>query len=310
MRHGARALARALYPLAAAAPAGAACWPAAAALAAAAPAPPPPAGPAWPPRRRASSSAAPPHGAARAILAALHGAEFQPVLEELRRERAAVSHAELVAEFRRAVPGADADAAAAACAALAAAGAVLRHGNTVFLRPGEVAAALRRVLPPAAGAAEAARARLDGAEGRLAELDGARAGAAAGARRRARLANLAFVAGLSAQWALLLRLTYWELSWDVIEPIGYFLSSASTVLAALWFLRAGREFNSGSFGERAASKYERRALAAAGYDAAEHARLRGEVERLRDALAVAAPPAEAPAAEAPAAGDPSETSQR
>jgi hypothetical protein len=41
---------------------------------------------------------------------------------------------------------------------------------------------------------------------------------------------------LVAQWSLFLRLTFWELSWDVMEPISYFFSSLWGILAYCYFL--------------------------------------------------------------------------
>ena len=41
---------------------------------------------------------------------------------------------------------------------------------------------------------------------------------------------------LVVQWSLFLRLTFWELSWDVMEPISYFFSSLWGILAYCYFL--------------------------------------------------------------------------
>jgi hypothetical protein len=38
------------------------------------------------------------------------------------------------------------------------------------------------------------------------------------------------------QWSLFLRLTFWELSWDVMEPISYFFSSLWGIVAYCYFL--------------------------------------------------------------------------
>ena len=44
------------------------------------------------------------------------------------------------------------------------------------------------------------------------------------------------LAFLIVQWGMLARLTFWELSWDVIEPITYFLGSGSTILFYCYFM--------------------------------------------------------------------------
>ena len=41
---------------------------------------------------------------------------------------------------------------------------------------------------------------------------------------------------LLVQWSLFLRLTFWELSWDVMEPISYFFSSLWGIVAYCYFL--------------------------------------------------------------------------
>ncbi len=55
-------------------------------------------------------------------------------------------------------------------------------------------------------------------------------------RRRTRTYLWAGLGFLVVQWGVLARLTFWELSWDVIEPITYFLGSATTVLLYCYFM--------------------------------------------------------------------------
>jgi hypothetical protein len=55
-------------------------------------------------------------------------------------------------------------------------------------------------------------------------------------RRRTRTYLWAGLGFLVVQWGVLARLTFWELSWDVIEPITYFLGSATTVLFYCYFM--------------------------------------------------------------------------
>lgn len=44
------------------------------------------------------------------------------------------------------------------------------------------------------------------------------------------------------QWVLFLRLTFWELSWDVMEPVCYFVSSAGGIAAYCYFLATHEDF--------------------------------------------------------------------
>lgn len=48
--------------------------------------------------------------------------------------------------------------------------------------------------------------------------------------------------GLSAQFVVLARLTWWEYSWDVIEPITWFVGSGNAILAYGFFMIYRRDF--------------------------------------------------------------------
>ena len=65
---------------------------------------------------------------------------------------------------------------------------------------------------------------------------------APGPRRRTRRLLWTGLAFLMVQWGMLARLTFWELSWDVIEPITYFLGSGTTILFYCYFMATREEF--------------------------------------------------------------------
>lgn len=44
------------------------------------------------------------------------------------------------------------------------------------------------------------------------------------------------------QWLIFLRLTFWELSWDVMEPVTYFTSSLFGICTYTYFIGTNREF--------------------------------------------------------------------
>lgn len=51
---------------------------------------------------------------------------------------------------------------------------------------------------------------------------------------------------LCVQLGAFIRLTFWELSWDVMEPIGFFVQLATGILAYAWFMLYGSEMTYGN----------------------------------------------------------------
>ncbi|WVZ56081.1 hypothetical protein U9M48_006661 [Paspalum notatum var. saurae] len=152
-------------------------------------------------------------------------------------------------------------------------GVVIVLGDAVFLRPDMVANAIASVIlpakqqqlapPRAAGDdAEARKARqdeLDAMESRKAAID-----AAASAQVRRELwCGLALVA---AQTLGFMRLTFWELSWDVMEPVCFYVTSLYFMSGYAFFMRTATELSfEGFFRSRFASR-QRRLMRARGFD--------------------------------------------
>lgn len=97
--------------------------------------------------------------------------------------------------------------------ALATSGSIFRHGNLVYLRPTEILSTLRRVLPQDVAAV---RTRLTETEQDLEILEEQRLQIVRKAGLRSKILNYTFFTAVLTQWLILFRLTYWELSWDVI----------------------------------------------------------------------------------------------
>ena len=114
--------------------------------------------------------------------------------------------------------------------ALAASGSILRHGNLVYTRPNEIADALRRVLPIDVSSVKEALQRV---EGDLSGLEAERSSIIGRARLRSKMVNYVFFTALAMQWGLLFRLTYWELSWDVIVSVLCHLSTTFKIVCSL-----------------------------------------------------------------------------
>lgn len=196
----------------------------------------------------------------------LHGvaaSKVLPEIERLRQEHSCISFHQLTARAAAAsgLPPADAE---AAVQSLARGGALLLNRRVAYLRPWEVVAALEAVLPSEASR-EQATARLAEARVRVAALEDAEGRARGRAQTKARLLAWGGLAALLGQWGLLFRLTFWELSWDVMEPISFFaVSGTSTLINYLWWMAMSTDFEYSAVNTAMRSRWEAAGLARAG----------------------------------------------
>ncbi|KAI3437428.1 Calcium uniporter protein [Psidium guajava] len=137
-------------------------------------------------------------------------------------------------------------------------GNVVVLGKTVLLRPDLVRKAiegLMQPLPPPPRCEE-----LEELEKQKAEID----------REAEHLVRRELWLGLGylvVQTAGFMRLTFWELTWDVMEPICFYLTSGYFMLGYAFFLRTSREPSfEGFFQSRLAAKQEK-LMRARGFDA-------------------------------------------
>ncbi|KAK7376831.1 hypothetical protein VNO80_02248 [Phaseolus coccineus] len=114
-------------------------------------------------------------------------------------------------------------------------GNVIVFGNSVFLRPEEVAKSIETLINQSiANPIDPRRKELEEMVKQKTTIDDK-------AKAQVR-AELYFGLGfLTIQTLGFMRLTFWELSWDVMEPICFFVTSIGFVLAYLFFLRTSTE---------------------------------------------------------------------
>ncbi|GAB4814847.1 hypothetical protein N2152v2_001893 [Parachlorella kessleri] len=107
-------------------------------------------------------------------------------------------------------------------------------------------------------------------------------------RRRVAWQRSAFKWGglalLSAHFGIFFRLTFWELSWDVMEPVAFLVSSFSGIIMYAWFMRTSSEFSWSDAEQRMVSRWEERAFRKANFDSQQYAKLRREVQRYSEML--------------------------
>uniref|UniRef100_A0A804LXV8 Calcium uniporter protein C-terminal domain-containing protein n=1 Tax=Zea mays TaxID=4577 RepID=A0A804LXV8_MAIZE len=91
---------------------------------------------------------------------------------------------------------------------------------------------------------------------------------------------------LVIQTAGFMRLTFWELSWDVMEPICFYVTSMYFMAGYAFFLRTKKEPSFEGFFESRFAAKQKRVMRARGFDLRRY-------EELRRACGVAAPPLQA-----------------
>ncbi|URE30516.1 hypothetical protein MUK42_17852 [Musa troglodytarum] len=129
-------------------------------------------------------------------------------------------------------------------------GAVIVWGDVVFLRPEEVAKAVETAMIPSVEEAERGE-ELRRMEETKAEIDRS----ATALVRRELWCGLGLMA---AQTAAFMRLTFWELSWDVMEPICFCVTSIYFMAGYAFFLATSREPSfEGFFESRFAARQKR-----------------------------------------------------
>ncbi|KAK1651801.1 hypothetical protein QYE76_069606 [Lolium multiflorum] len=135
-------------------------------------------------------------------------------------------------------------------------GVVIVLADAVFLRPDMVAKAIGSILPAparavAAGDEEARERELRAMEEQKAAIDAT----AAAQVRRELWCGLGL---LAAQTLGFMRLTFWELSWDVMEPICFYVTSIYFMSGYTFFMRTATEPSfEGFYRSRFASRQRR-----------------------------------------------------
>uniref|UniRef100_A0A0C9S4B4 TSA: Wollemia nobilis Ref_Wollemi_Transcript_25430_1131 transcribed RNA sequence n=1 Tax=Wollemia nobilis TaxID=56998 RepID=A0A0C9S4B4_9CONI len=111
-------------------------------------------------------------------------------------------------------------------------GHILISCRAVYLRPHKVVRALEEVMPLsiASKAADPSSEELAILEREKAEIDEE-------AEKRAKVELRSGLGFVALQTAVLMRLTFWELSWDVMEPVCFFLTSVYFMAGYAFFIR-------------------------------------------------------------------------
>ncbi|TVU32138.1 hypothetical protein EJB05_23857 [Eragrostis curvula] len=227
--------------------------------------------PAAPPAKAARDAAAAPPASltveeARKVLRAT---QMEAARERLRASGAgAVSYAEYL---RLCCDAAGPDAGPSVARALDESGSVIVLGKTVFLRPDMVVKAIEKAIPVRQAVPvdenSPAREELKAMEAQKADIDRA----AAAQVWRELWCGLAY---LVVQTAGFMRLTFWELSWDVMEPICFYVTSMYFMAGYAFFLRTKKEPSFEGFFESRFAAKQKRLMQARDFDVRRYDELR------------------------------------
>ncbi|WCJ35296.1 hypothetical protein M5689_016560 [Euphorbia peplus] len=114
-------------------------------------------------------------------------------------------------------------------------GNVIVLGNIVFLRPEQVAKSIQNIISQSIVSPN------DPKREQLKEMEQKKAFIDQKARAQVKAELYSGLGFLAVQTLGFMRLTFWELSWDVMEPICFFVSSLHFGLAYLFFMRTSIE---------------------------------------------------------------------
>ncbi|KAF7851581.1 hypothetical protein BT93_L3578 [Corymbia citriodora subsp. variegata] len=147
-------------------------------------------------------------------------------------------------------------------------GNVIVFGNVVLLSPEQVAEAVQSLICRSIPAPnDPRREELRQMEARKAAIDER-------ARGQVRAELYCGLGLMTAQTLAFMRLTFWELSWDVMEPICFFTASLHFGAAYAFFLRTSREPSFEGFYRRRFETKQRKLFEAHGFDIGRYRELR------------------------------------
>ena len=152
-------------------------------------------------------------------------------------------------------------------ATLQKAGVIIKIDDVVYTNPGQltrdVLAVLPRVPSYVYGVSDA---ELVSLEADLAAQEAEVNAAKAKARRRSNVVVGTGLALMCTQLVVFMRLTYVELSWDVMEPISYFVGVFNAILVYIYFMVYQRDFSFNDWASRMQTSYTKWAVSKKGID--------------------------------------------
>ncbi|KAI7740914.1 hypothetical protein M8C21_033041 [Ambrosia artemisiifolia] len=141
------------------------------------------------------------------------------------------------------------------------AGDVIVFGNVVFLRPDQLAKSMEKLISQSIAVPNDARKQ------ELEKLEMQKALIDKKSLSQVRAELYCGLGYLVMQTVAFMRLTFWELSWDVMEPICFFVTSFHFVLAYVFFIRTSKEPSFEGYFQRRFRTKQRKLMEVHGFDA-------------------------------------------
>lgn len=164
------------------------------------------------------------------------------------------------------------------CSALSNSGQVLLYQDKAYLRPAEVAEMVLQALPDTT---KDLQEKLSILHQELQPLEALKADVDKYAHARSNMLLWGGLAGVMAVWAVCFRLTFWELSWDVMEPITYFIGSGTGIAFYLYFLVTQKEFAYREWKNQMMTKLQAQGYAKKHLDLTRYQKIKKDIERYK-----------------------------
>eukprot|EP00884_Botryococcus_braunii_P006240 jgi/Botrbrau1/15617/Bobra.4_1s0005.1 len=213
---------------------------------------------------------------ASSILQRLQVLQFRELLDDIGEEHLSIPYHQLLSLCTESGAAATKQEAMRVCEALNTAGVVLRYRDRVYLRPLEISEALLMALPDTRQEMEE---RIRKVEERLKPLEALKQKVDKEARRHATKLLRWGLAFFSFGWLLFVRLTFWDLGWDHMEPITYYVTTFMGLLAYYFYLSYRRPLSVTSMDEYLMATQKERLYAEHGLDLREYERLKRQHHR-------------------------------
>eukprot|EP00210_Caulerpa_lentillifera_P002619 g2506.t1 len=177
--------------------------------------------------------------------------EFRQYLEELSNHQSQISYNELLRIARDQGAALTAQESRRLCDGLITSGIFFRYGHIVYLKPSDVVDVIKSALPDSVKRTEEIVMKLNQ------ELEPLQKEKQELEKKTARTSDRILVAGLGflvIQFFGLMRLTFWDFSWDVIEPAAYFLTLGYGIGFYVYYLLKKEDYQHSSV-ERTIRRY-------------------------------------------------------